>query len=66
MTVDLERLAFVLCPHLRGAEDCSRWECARCPPIVQTDYGPGTNLCRLQADAAARAAMAVIEEDEGR
>ena len=66
MTIDLEQLAFVLCPHLRRAESCGQWECARCPARAYTAYGPSTNLCRLQADAAARAAMAVIEEDEGR
>ncbi len=60
MTVDLEQLAFVLCFHIRRG-----LECRKCRPVV-TDHGSGIKLCRMDADAAARAAMAVIEEEEGR
>ena len=61
MTVDLEQLAFTLCPHIRRG-----LECRKCPRTFDTDYGPATNLCRLRADAAARDAVAVIEPEEGR
>ena len=60
MTADLEKLAFALCPHIRRGLECSK-----CTPAV-TDYGVGTRLCRLQADAAARDAYRLIEPEEGR
>lgn len=37
-------------------------ECQRCPPFVDTPYGPGTQACRLEAADIYRAAITAAKE----
>jgi hypothetical protein len=56
MTSKLEKVARAICPHLREGRAC-----LNCLAEVQTDYGTATNMCRLMAQEAARAAISAHE-----
>lgn len=37
-------------------------ECKRCPPLIDTPYGPGTQACRLEAADIYRAMIAAAPD----
>lgn len=51
-----ERIAWSICKHLREGA------CLQCPAEVETDYGPGVQMCRSAADEVAFSAIAIMEE----
>lgn len=60
--VTREVLIHTICPHIKqwcDAEDVPDKTCQRCPATVQTSQGAGVQMCRLNAEAAADAVLAL-------
>lgn len=68
----LEAAGLVVVP--KEADDAMIWggcaeiahshggECKRCPPLIDTPYGPGTQACRLEATDIYRAMIAAAPD----
>ena len=59
---DREVLIHTICPHIKrwsDGEGVPETPCAMCPATVQTSQGEGVQMCRLNAQRAADAVLAL-------
>lgn len=51
-----ERVAWAICKHLRESP------CLECPTEVETDYGPGVQMCRAHAEEVVCSVVIAMHE----
>lgn len=51
-----DAMVWAMCAHIKH----NGRECLRCPATVETNYGPGTQGCRVQAQGCYKAMLAAV------